>query len=231
MRVLVTHGLGFLPQCDKIVVMENGKITEVGQYSELVDNNGAFAEFLRNYATTNTNEEGDPCELGHIFPEQLHHTHMQVHTSYCIDSSSLSLYLSLSLSLSIYLPDANEYSEFEDEVGPIDDSGLNAPSLSDDAETHARRQAARSHVVKRRARHVSAEADSLGGGEPLLSMPYLHPCHELSFSMDANSYAVIHLFSLWKICAQIKEISIFFLLEYIFTSSNVHVGTCKVEYK
>ena len=64
MRILVTHGLGFLPQCDKIIVMENGKIREAGHYSELVDNNGAFAELLRNYATTNNDDEGDPCELG-----------------------------------------------------------------------------------------------------------------------------------------------------------------------
>ena len=65
MRVLVTHGLGFLPQCDKIVVMDNGSITEVGSYSELVDQDGAFAEFLRNYATRDDNEEGDPGKIHH----------------------------------------------------------------------------------------------------------------------------------------------------------------------
>ena len=56
MRVLVTHGLGFLPQCDKIVVMDNGAITEVGSYTELVEQDGAFAEFLRNYATRDDEE-------------------------------------------------------------------------------------------------------------------------------------------------------------------------------
>ena len=61
-RLLVTHGLGFLPQCDKIIVMVDGKITEVGSYAELVDQDGAFAEFLRNYASNEVNEEGDPCE-------------------------------------------------------------------------------------------------------------------------------------------------------------------------
>ena len=63
MRVLVTHGLGFLPQCDKIVVMDNGTITEVGSYTELVEQDGAFAEFLRNYATRDDNEEGDPSKI------------------------------------------------------------------------------------------------------------------------------------------------------------------------
>ena len=37
--------------------MENGKICEVGAYSELIDNNGAFAEFVRNYTTMEDNDE------------------------------------------------------------------------------------------------------------------------------------------------------------------------------
>ena len=56
-RILVTHGLSFLPQCDQIIVMADGTITEVGTYSELVDNNAAFAEFLRSYATAEKEEE------------------------------------------------------------------------------------------------------------------------------------------------------------------------------
>ena len=59
-RILVTHGIGFLPQCDHVVVMVDGKITEVGSYTELIDNNGAFAEFLRTYSNVEENEEGDP---------------------------------------------------------------------------------------------------------------------------------------------------------------------------
>ena len=60
-RILVTHGVGFLPQCDKIVVMVDGRITEVGTYTELMDNDGAFAEFLRTYSNLeNADEEGDP---------------------------------------------------------------------------------------------------------------------------------------------------------------------------
>ena len=48
-RLLVTHGIGFLPQCDVIVVMADGQITEVGSYNELIDNDGAFAQFLQTY--------------------------------------------------------------------------------------------------------------------------------------------------------------------------------------
>ncbi|XP_064405656.1 multidrug resistance-associated protein 1-like [Halichondria panicea] len=57
-RILVTHGVGFLSQCDKIVVMVEGKVTETGTYTELIENNGAFAEFLRNFSNMD-NEEGE----------------------------------------------------------------------------------------------------------------------------------------------------------------------------
>ncbi len=60
MRVLVTHGIGFLPQCDLIVVMDEGRVSEMGSYSQLVDNDGAFAEFLRTYANVEEDEEGVP---------------------------------------------------------------------------------------------------------------------------------------------------------------------------
>lgn len=36
---------------DKIVVLKEGKISEVGSFSQLMDHNGAFAEFLKNYLT------------------------------------------------------------------------------------------------------------------------------------------------------------------------------------
>jgi ATP-binding cassette subfamily C (CFTR/MRP) protein 1 len=45
-RVLVTHGISFLPQVDQIVVMKEGKISEMGNYDQLMSNKGAFAEFL-----------------------------------------------------------------------------------------------------------------------------------------------------------------------------------------
>ena len=56
-RLLVTHGIGFLPQCDVIVVMANGQITEFGSYNELIENDGAFAQFLQTYQSTETNED------------------------------------------------------------------------------------------------------------------------------------------------------------------------------
>uniref|UniRef100_A0AAR2K1L7 Multidrug resistance-associated protein 1 n=1 Tax=Pygocentrus nattereri TaxID=42514 RepID=A0AAR2K1L7_PYGNA len=56
-RVLVTHGLSFLPQADLILVMVDGEITETGSYTELLGRQGAFAEFLRTYA--NAEQDGE----------------------------------------------------------------------------------------------------------------------------------------------------------------------------
>ncbi|EMP33031.1 Canalicular multispecific organic anion transporter 2 [Chelonia mydas] len=58
-RMLVTHGITFLPQVDHIVVLVDGKISEMGSYQELLKQNGAFAEFLRNYAPDEDIEEDE----------------------------------------------------------------------------------------------------------------------------------------------------------------------------
>uniref|UniRef100_A0A7N8XN14 ATP-binding cassette, sub-family C (CFTR/MRP), member 3 n=1 Tax=Mastacembelus armatus TaxID=205130 RepID=A0A7N8XN14_9TELE len=56
-RILVTHGISFLPQVDNIMVMVEGQVSEMGSYQELLKQNGAFAEFLRNYALEDIIEE------------------------------------------------------------------------------------------------------------------------------------------------------------------------------
>ncbi|XP_036923546.1 multidrug resistance-associated protein 1 [Sturnira hondurensis] len=50
-RLLVTHGISYLPQVDVIIVMSGGKISEMGSYQELLAQDGAFAEFLRAYSS------------------------------------------------------------------------------------------------------------------------------------------------------------------------------------
>uniref|UniRef100_A0A8B9FKZ9 Canalicular multispecific organic anion transporter 2 n=1 Tax=Amazona collaria TaxID=241587 RepID=A0A8B9FKZ9_9PSIT len=59
-RILVTHGISFLPQVDHIVVLGDGKISEMGSYQDLLKQNKAFAEFLRNYALDEDIEEDEP---------------------------------------------------------------------------------------------------------------------------------------------------------------------------
>ncbi|XP_037363447.1 multidrug resistance-associated protein 1 isoform X2 [Talpa occidentalis] len=61
-RLLVTHGISYLPQVDVIIVMSGGKISEMGSYQELLERDGAFAEFLRTYA--NTEQEQDEQDEG-----------------------------------------------------------------------------------------------------------------------------------------------------------------------
>uniref|UniRef100_A0A8C6XH17 ABC-type glutathione-S-conjugate transporter n=1 Tax=Naja naja TaxID=35670 RepID=A0A8C6XH17_NAJNA len=59
-RILVTHGIHFLPQVDYIVVIVDGRISEMGSYQELLQQNRSFAEFLHNYAPDEDIEEDEP---------------------------------------------------------------------------------------------------------------------------------------------------------------------------
>ena len=45
-RVFVTNAVTYLPKMDRIVVLKDGSISEVGSFDQLMANNGAFAEFL-----------------------------------------------------------------------------------------------------------------------------------------------------------------------------------------
>lgn len=45
-RILVTHGITYLPEVDNIIVLKDGEITENGTYKQLLEKKGAFAEFL-----------------------------------------------------------------------------------------------------------------------------------------------------------------------------------------
>lgn len=67
----MTHGLSFLPQADLILVMVDGEITETGSYSELLGRQGAFADFLRTYASAEQDGESEAAagEL-RVFPAQ-----------------------------------------------------------------------------------------------------------------------------------------------------------------
>ncbi|XP_065815553.1 canalicular multispecific organic anion transporter 1 isoform X2 [Labrus bergylta] len=55
-RILVTHGVSFLPHVDEIVVLVDGKVSEVGSYKSLRASKGAFSEFLDIYAKEQRNQ-------------------------------------------------------------------------------------------------------------------------------------------------------------------------------
>ena len=48
-RVLVTHGVKYLPMVDRIVVLKDGAISEMGSYKELLTEGNDFADFLIEY--------------------------------------------------------------------------------------------------------------------------------------------------------------------------------------
>lgn len=56
-RVLVTHAVSFLPFVDEIIVLKDGRVSEIGSYNSLRASKGAFAEFLDTYAKEQNNQE------------------------------------------------------------------------------------------------------------------------------------------------------------------------------
>lgn len=69
-RILVTHGVSFLPFVDEIVVLVDGVVSEVGSYKSLRASKGAFSEFLDTYAKDQNNrtqsESGNRRRLRHF---------------------------------------------------------------------------------------------------------------------------------------------------------------------
>ncbi|XP_074152159.1 ATP-binding cassette sub-family C member 2 [Sminthopsis crassicaudata] len=55
-RILVTHGIHFLPQVDEIVVLVNGAVVEKGTYSALLANKATFAKNLKLFAKKSSSE-------------------------------------------------------------------------------------------------------------------------------------------------------------------------------
>ncbi|XP_068386496.1 ATP-binding cassette sub-family C member 3 isoform X3 [Eschrichtius robustus] len=62
-RVLVTHGISFLPQTDFVIVLADGQVSEIGTYAALLQRNGSFANFLRNYAPALEDREDEEVLL------------------------------------------------------------------------------------------------------------------------------------------------------------------------
>lgn len=51
-RILVTHAINFLPECDKILCIDQGKIVESGSYKGLISQNGVLAGLARIFKET-----------------------------------------------------------------------------------------------------------------------------------------------------------------------------------
>ncbi|KAJ3186105.1 hypothetical protein HK101_009741 [Irineochytrium annulatum] len=70
-RILVTHQLHFVPQCDIIISMKDGRIEEIGSYATLMAKEaGVFAQLMRSYGGIaeggNSEESADEVEVDAI---------------------------------------------------------------------------------------------------------------------------------------------------------------------
>ena len=50
-RIVIAHRLSTIKHCDRILVLEGGKITEEGTYNELIEKDGFFAELVKRQRT------------------------------------------------------------------------------------------------------------------------------------------------------------------------------------
>ena len=55
----MTHGVHWLPNVDTIVVIDNGQISEMGSYEQLIKHNGPFAHFLETFLLHEDPDDGE----------------------------------------------------------------------------------------------------------------------------------------------------------------------------
>ena len=54
-RVVIAHRLSTIKQCDRIIVLEQGRIAEDGSYDELIKRGGVFANLVERQRLTPDN--------------------------------------------------------------------------------------------------------------------------------------------------------------------------------
>uniref|UniRef100_A0A8C3MWZ9 ABC-type glutathione-S-conjugate transporter n=1 Tax=Geospiza parvula TaxID=87175 RepID=A0A8C3MWZ9_GEOPR len=104
-RVLVTHTINILPQVDNIVFLVDGMISESGSYQELLERNGAFADFLRSHVTAEEKASagfpGNPDGLESFFLGLSVNCSLHI-TSLTASSPALSAHVSLQVRAGVY---------------------------------------------------------------------------------------------------------------------------------
>ncbi|KAJ3287921.1 hypothetical protein HK104_008405 [Borealophlyctis nickersoniae] len=61
--LLVTHQLHFVPQCDHVIVMKDGRVAEQGSYDSLIESGGEFCELMKKYGGVGE-EDGEEEKKG-----------------------------------------------------------------------------------------------------------------------------------------------------------------------
>jgi ATP-binding cassette subfamily C protein len=50
-RIVVAHRLSTIRKCDRIIVMDEGRVAEMGSFDELVERGGLFADLVKRQVT------------------------------------------------------------------------------------------------------------------------------------------------------------------------------------
>ena len=66
----MTHSLRFLPEADSIIVMGDGKISEMGSYKQLMENKGEFAQLVASFVNEGQQEVNQEKEVDQREEEQ-----------------------------------------------------------------------------------------------------------------------------------------------------------------
>ncbi|XP_040914476.1 multidrug resistance-associated protein 1-like [Toxotes jaculatrix] len=109
-RVLVTHGLSVLSEADVVVVMEDGQISEMGSYMELMDREGAFAKLIQTFGG---NHGRDVCAGNRKSVSRLSVT------DFSIDLSQEQLISCDLSSASVQVTEADPDPDFSDDAGKL----------------------------------------------------------------------------------------------------------------
>ncbi|KAL7751754.1 hypothetical protein RI367_002753 [Sorochytrium milnesiophthora] len=64
-RILVTHALSYVSQCDYVIVMDEGRIDEMGTFDECMKRDGNFAEMMRSYGGNLDDRADDSASQSH----------------------------------------------------------------------------------------------------------------------------------------------------------------------
>ncbi|GFO42105.1 multidrug resistance-associated protein 1 [Plakobranchus ocellatus] len=103
-RLLVTHGIQYLPSTDHIVVLGDGSVTESGHYEKLLAHNGPFARLITSFLKqedSNKNAEDDTFQtLKQEMLRMLSETEEDDDGGHVSDGSSSKLFRRLSRSVS-----------------------------------------------------------------------------------------------------------------------------------